>query len=117
MLGNLNTLSDADLISNADTLRDTYPSDREPSLSYGLVQISALLKPDYFAKRTMHACPVETHTGIDNGFDNDDVTFTNESVFRECTNCIVDNHVETVIPNTAITYCFSYLLVDIQLLW
>ena len=101
-LRNLNTLSEADVISSADLLRDAYPSDLEPSLSDELVQFSALLKGD-FAKRTMRTCPQETHTVADNDdADNDDVTFMGESVELRMHRMVVDNHMETLFPNTAI---------------
>ena len=84
-------------MSNADILRDAYPGDLEPSLSDELVQFSGLLKTD-FGKRAMRACPLETT----NDADNDDVTFMNESVELRMHRLVVDNHMETVFPNTAI---------------
>ena len=89
-------------MSNADILRDAYPGDLEPSLSDELVQFSGLLKTD-FGKRAMRACPLETTNDADNdNVDNDDVTFMNESVELRMHRLVVDNHMETVFPNTAI---------------
>ncbi len=54
-----------------------------------MAQLSALLKSD-FTKRTIHSCPVETHT---NG-DNDDVALKDESVqFIKHSNSLAYLHV------------------------
>ena len=59
-----------------------------------LVLFSALPKTD-FAKRTMRACPLETHTDTGNDdADNNDVTFINESVELRMHRLVVDNHME-----------------------
>ena len=64
-----------------------------------------------FLKRTMRACPVETHADFDNGdFDNDDVIFVNDLV------CFANTQVGSVHSHGSCHFKHSYIIVYLVVL-
>ena len=116
------------MVSNAERLRQAYPTDLEASLSDELLQFSAFLKPE-FAKRYLDAAtspvapaafpvPSEAETSFDDAEpvvtkdDGDDLTLNVESLELRMYRLIVANKMEIVFPNTwiALRICLSLMI-------
>ena len=104
------------MVSNAERLRQAYPTDLEVSLSDELLQFSAFLKMD-FANRSLDVAtspvasaastvPSVAETSLDDAEpvvtkdDDDDVTSNVESLELRMYRLIVANNMEIVFPNT-----------------
>ena len=85
------------MISNADRLRDAYPSDLEPSLPDSCRRYSNQMWPSDTGMPVLY---LETQVDVNN----DNVAFNNESVELRMHRYEVDNHKEAGFPNTAICY-------------